>query len=130
MKSALDIFREIRDGGRFDTGRTAGEEHHPVASAPRSLPSDPAGDQLDFIEDDSIPAAIFHSRALDRRFVLARDEAALEALTSADRDLPVLYFSDCAHVRALGIKGLRVLLDLRAGFGPSVDLRSVKAANG
>ncbi len=78
-----------------------------------------------FLEDESIPAAVFRSRALGRDFVLARDEAALEALTDADRRLPVLYFGEAAQLCRLGLEGLRALLDFRAEFGPSVELRSV-----
>ncbi len=59
--------------------------------------------------------------------MLARDEAALDALTEADRTLPVLYFSDCDRGHVLGLEGLRVLLDMRETFGPQVTLQQVKA---
>ena len=86
-----------------------------------------AGQLLDrFLEDDSIPAAICHSHALDRAFVLARNEGALEVLTEVDRRLPVLYFAEAAKLRQMGLDGLRALLDFRAEFGPEVELRSVK----
>ena len=106
MKSALEVLREIRS--RSSDG-----------PAPDSL--------LDhFLENDSIPAAIFHSRALNRRFVLARDEAALEALTGPDRKLPVLFFREAVKLRQIGLDGLRALLDFRAEFGPRVELRAVR----
>ena len=79
-----------------------------------------------FLEDESIPAAVFRSRALGRDFVLARDEAALEALTDADQRLPVLYFEEAAQLRQMGLEGIRALLDFRATFGPEVELRSVR----
>ncbi len=78
-----------------------------------------------FLEDSSLPLAVFHSRALGRDFVLARDAEALAALTEAERGLPVLYFADCQKAAALGLEGLRTLLDTRAVFGPEVALRSV-----
>ena len=89
------------------------------------------GDQLldRFLEDETIPAAVCHSRALGRDFVLARDEAALEALTEADQRLPVLYFGEAAKLRHMGLDGLRALLDFRAEFGPKVEIRSVKVAS-
>ena len=82
-----------------------------------------------FLADDSLPAAIFHSEALNRTFIMARDEAArdeaaLDALLEEDEGLPVLFFSDCAHT--LGLKGLEALLNVRETFGPFVRLRSVK----
>ena len=83
MKSALEVLREIRSQG----------------SAERP-PDDPLGR---FLEDESLPAAICHSQALGRAFVLARDEAALEALTEADRRLPVLYFGEAAKLRHMGL---------------------------
>ena len=86
-----------------------------------------AGQLLDgFLEDESIPAAVFHSRALGRDFVLARDEAALEALTDADQQMAVLFFGEAAKLRQMGLEGLRALLDFRAVFGPGVELRSVR----
>ena len=79
-----------------------------------------------FLEDESIPAAVFHSRALGRDFVLARDEAALEALTDGDRRLPVLFFGEAAKLRQMGLEGIRAVLDFRVTFGPKVELRSVR----
>ncbi len=90
----------------------------------------PAGDGsrlLDrFLSDASIPAAVFHSRALGRDFVLARDEAALEALTEADQALPVLFFTEGEALSRLELEGLRAVLDVRAEFGPSAMLRKVR----
>ena len=79
-----------------------------------------------FLEDASVPLAVFHSKALDRDFVLARDQAAFEALAEEHRTLPVLFFADCEHGAALGREGLRVLLDLRQEFGPEVAVRGVR----
>ena len=99
-------------------------EHQDLA--PSILNSEPEGDLLDrFLSDDSIPAGIFHSRALDRRFIFARDEAALEALTEVDEGLPVFFFGEAGKLARLGLEGLRVALDLRAQFGPSVALVKV-----
>ena len=106
MKSALEVLREIRS--RSSDG-----------PAPDSL--------LDhFLEDDSIPAAICHSRALDQAFVLARNEGALAVLTEDDRRLPVLYFGEAAKLRQMGLDGLRALLHFREAFGPTVEILSVK----
>ena len=100
-----------------------------VAADSAELPRAPQpGSELleRFLEDATIPAAIFHSHALSRDFVLARDEAALEALTEADRRLPVLFFEEAGMLRQMGLEGIRALLDFRAEFGPEVDLRSVR----
>ena len=53
-----------------------------------------------FLADASIPAAIFHSRALGRDFILARDQAALEVLTDEDRGLPVFFFGEAPSLEA------------------------------
>jgi hypothetical protein len=82
-----------------------------------------------FLGDEAIPAAVFHSSALNRRFVLARDEAALDALTEADRVLPVLFFGEAEKLRRMGLEGLRALLEFRQEFGPSLELYSVKVPN-
>jgi hypothetical protein len=79
-----------------------------------------------FLTDEGIPLAVFRSHALGRDFVLARDPDALAALTEAHWSLPVLFFADCEHVATLGCEGLRVLLDLRAAFGPEVALREIR----
>lgn len=127
MKSALAVLREIRSRG---AGSWQLDE-----SAPSALNADGGGvAQADllleqFLEDESIPAAVFHSRALNRRFVLARDEAALEALTEADRALPVLFFGEAEKLRQMGLDGLGALLAFRAEFGPSVELEQVKVAD-
>jgi hypothetical protein len=75
-----------------------------------------------FLDDASIPIALFHSRRLGRNFVLARDEKALEALTEAGRALPVLFFSDCEKLSGLGPADLAKILDIRQVFGPSASL--------
>ena len=84
-----------------------------------------------FLGDASIPAAVFHSRALGRDFVLARDEPALEALTEADRVLPVLFFAECPDLLKGGLEGLRgrlgAVLDTRQVFGPAVTVQVVEA---
>ena len=94
------------------------------------LPGPPSGADLTaidrFLSDTSLAAAVMHSQALGRSFVLARDEAALASLTQEDQALPVLYFADCIHGRTLGLEGLRVLLDVRTQFGPSAKLKTVK----
>ena len=77
-----------------------------------------------------VTVAIMHSHALGRPFVLARDEAALDVLTEADRELPVLFFAEAEKTSRLGLEGLRVLLDLRAEFGPAVKVEQVSAACG
>ncbi len=74
------------------------------------------------LADSSVSVAVFHSNALDRDFVLARDGDALKALRDEDRGLPVLFYADCAHTSALGLDGLRALLDSREVFGPTVAL--------
>jgi hypothetical protein len=74
-----------------------------------------------FLADASVPLAVFHSRRLGRDFVLARDEKALEALTEADRLLPVLFFSDCEKLAGLGSSDLSKVLDVRQLFGPSAS---------
>ena len=61
--------------------------------------------------------------------MLARDEEALEALTDADRHLPVIFFADCEKAARLGLEGLRVLLNSREAFGPSVGLEAVGAVH-
>ncbi len=92
-----------------------------------ALNSEPAGDLLErFLTDDSIPAAIFRSRALDRDFVLARGEAALEVLTESDRALPAVYFAECPELAKLPLQGLKALLDLREVLGPGVRLAEVR----
>ena len=107
--------------------RGVDHDHHDLA--PSILNSEPEGDLLDrFLSDASIPAAIFYSKALDRRFIFARDEAALEALTEADEGLPVFYFGEAEKLARLGLEGLRVALDLRQEFGPTVALVKVKGA--
>ena len=89
-----------------------------------------AGEQSDrlgeFLESSIIPAAVFHSHALGRDFILARDSEALLALTEADQRLPVLFFGEAAALSKLGLEGLRVVLELRETFGPSVVLRAVR----
>ena len=100
-------------------------DREPEDLAPSTLNSERGGELLEkFLEGDS-PAAICGSKALGRDFFWVRDEAALEALTEADRRLPVLYFGEAAQLCRLGLEGLRALLDFRAEFGPSVELRSV-----
>ncbi len=94
--------------------------------APSTLNSERRGDLLEGFLEGDYPAAICHSLALGRDFVLARDEAALEALTEADQRLPVLFFGEAAKLRQMGLEGLRALLDFRAVFGPGVELRSVR----
>ncbi len=90
---------------------------------PRSELSHRIPDSIDdFLSDASIPFAVLTSRELGRDFVLARDEAALGALTGDDRKLPVLYFADCTEARVLGLVGLRALLDAREVLGPAVRL--------
>ena len=86
---------------------------------------DPARYELleGLLEDSTIPAAVFHSRALDRDFVFARDEESAESY--ADRQLPVLYFSEASRMGALGLDGIRALLDFRAEFGPQVRLSAM-----
>ena len=82
-------------------------------------------DELDrFLDDESLPAAIFHSNALDRDFVLARDPDALvrAELSDHERSLPVIYFDDCPRLSKLGKEGMRCVLDIRSEFGPSVKL--------
>jgi hypothetical protein len=83
-----------------------------------------------FLSDSSIPAAIFHSRALGRDFVLARDRAVLNVLTEANRVLPVLFFRECGQLARLSVEGLRAVLDLRAAFGPSARLQEVSRSDG
>ena len=78
-----------------------------------------------FLGDSTLPAAVFHSHALDRDFIVARDEDALEALTEVDQALPVIYFVECSELAKLPRKGLRAVLDLRQVFGPSAQLRRV-----
>ena len=75
-------------------------------------------------------AAIVHSKALSRDFILARDESALEALTEADQALPVLFFGDCAELAKLGLDGLAAVLNVREVFGPSATLRSPEVGHG
>ena len=83
-----------------------------------------------FLADSTLPAAVFHSHALDRDFILARDEAALEALIEADHALPVLFFAEAEKLRRLGLTGLGALLDFRAEFGPGVRLVKVTSGDG
>lgn len=80
-----------------------------------------------FLTDAELPLAILHSRALGRDFAIARSAEAVELLAESERSLPVLFTADCHHFATLGLEGLRVLLDLRAEFGPEVKLRSVEA---
>ena len=99
--------------------RAGSIEPGPECSEPTSL--------LDrLLEDSTVAAGIFHSHALDRDFILARDSEALGALSEADRALPVLFFGEAPGLAALGLEGLRVVLDLREAFGPSVALRAVR----
>jgi hypothetical protein len=81
-----------------------------------------------FLADASIPLAVFHSRALGRDFILARDSAALAALTEADRRLPVLTFSECEHLAGLSVPELGALLDAKRLLGSEVTLREVRPA--
>ena len=109
-----------------DHGLERGQHDHHEDLAPLTLNSESEGDLLDrFLSDASIPVGIFHSRALDRRFIFARDEAALEALTEADEGLPVLFFGEAEKLSRLGLEGFRAVLDVRAEFGPSVALEKV-----
>ena len=82
MKSALQALREIR-------ARSAWPEPPTGADAePGALGESSGSAPLDrFLADTTIPAAIYHSRALDRPFVLARDEAALPDLPRSLRSL-------------------------------------------
>jgi hypothetical protein len=79
-----------------------------------------------FLADSSIPLAVFRSRTLGRDFVLARDAAALAALTERDRGLPVLTFADCDKLAGVSLSALRMVLDVRAEFGPSASLEVVR----
>ena len=81
-----------------------------------------------FLADASIPLAIFHSHALNRDFILARDSAALAALTEVDRGLPVLTFSECEQLAGLSVPELGALLDAKRLLGPEVALREVRPA--
>ena len=82
------------------------------------------GGDLAHVEDLSIREP-GHSKALDMDFIVARDEAALAALTDADCRLPVIFFAEAPELAKLPLQGLRALLDLRQVFGPSAQLRSV-----
>lgn len=79
-----------------------------------------------FLEGCSIPFAVFHSRALGRDFVIARDGAALEEISEADRRLPVLTFADCEMLAGLEAHDLAEILDVRAAFGPSAEILAVR----
>ena len=104
-----------------------GGDHARTDPAPPILNSEPAGNLLErFLGDSTLPAAVFHSRALDMDFILARDEAALAALTEADQALPVIYFAECSELAKLPLRGLRAVLDLRQVFGPSAKLVGVQ----
>jgi hypothetical protein len=82
-----------------------------------------------FLADTSISLAVFHSRRLGCGFVLARGPAALERL--ADRQkLPVLYFEDCEKLAGQALGAIRASLELRAEFGPSVELSAVRTRVG
>ena len=99
--------------------------------APPLLNVDQAPEEPDldrFLEDDSISAALFYSKALDRQFLIVRDEAALAALLEADAKLPVLYFEEAKKLARLGLEGLRVMLDFRAEFGPLVALERAEVS--
>ena len=39
--------------------------------------------------------------------------------------LPILYFAEAEKLSRLGLEGIRVLLDFRAEFGPSVCIREI-----
>ena len=125
MKSALEILREIRardaqqppDGG-LDIDSQAGAEQE-------------SSDSIEhFLADSSIPAAIFHSRALGREFVLARDEADLDRLSERARSLPVLYFAECAQLQRLAPEDLGKILDIRTVFGPAIVVEVKQASEG
>ena len=80
-----------------------------------------------FLSDASLPAAVFHSRALNRGFLLVRDRDNLAVLTEGDQGLPIIFFSEAEKVLEMGLDGVRVLLDFRQTFGPSVELKRVRA---
>ena len=100
-------------------------QREPEDLAPSTLNSERRGDLLEKFLEGDYPAALLRSTALGRDFFLVRDETALEALTEADRRLPVLFFGEAAKLHQMGLEGVRALLDFRAEFGPSVELRSV-----
>lgn len=79
-----------------------------------------------FLADCSIPFAVFHSHALERDFVLARDASALEALGEPERRLPVLTFADCEKLAGLGATDLALVLNVREAFGPAAELHAVR----
>jgi hypothetical protein len=81
-----------------------------------------------FLADASIPLAVFHSRALGRDFILARDAKALEALTEADHGLPVLTFADCELLAGLGPAEIGAVLVVKCSLGPEVALRELRPA--
>ena len=81
-----------------------------------------------FLGDASIPLAVFRSRALGRDFAIARDSAALAALTEADQGLPVLTFADCDLLAGLAPSELGAVLDAKRLLGPEVTLREVRPA--
>ena len=113
-----EVLSALRDSSSAHS-RAAIAEHSPTED----------GDLLErFLAEDSLPAAVFHSRALDRKFIFARDAAALDALTEADEGLPVLFFGEATKLARLGLEGLRAVLDLRQEFGPSVVLCKVGEA--
>ena len=131
LKSALELSREMqRRSGRSNrivrSTESRSQDIAPAVLNSEALQALSREDLLDrFLSDSSIPAGIFYSRALDRRFVFARNEAALEALTEADEGLPVLFFNEAEKLSRLGLEGLRVALDLREAFGPAVVLQKV-----
>ncbi len=109
-------------------GNSAYLADHADAALSRGSQGD-AGDPLGFfLADTTIPAAVFHSHALDRDFIMVRNEVALEALTEADHGIPVLFFAEAEMLGRLELEGLRALLNLRAAFGPSVALVRVDDA--
>ena len=143
--TAADLFREARSRGvellesagelRYRAPRGAlterlraelsahREELLDLLSSATELCSPDDVEQV--LADATVAAAIFHSRALGRDFVLARDEAALDALTEPDRALPVLFFTECDELAKLGVEGLRAVLEVRAAFGLSTPIRFV-----
>jgi hypothetical protein len=74
-----------------------------------------------FLADASVLVAVFHSRALDRDFIVAQHRGTLSALTEPDHGLQVLYFADC---QSLG----GALLDSRAELGLEVALVELRPA--
>ena len=118
MKTALELLREIR--------AREGREGPPNAS-----PEPTSEDRFEcFLADSSIPAAVFFSRRFNRPFLLVRDGADLDELTAEEQALPVIWFSECEQLELLEPEDLGAILNIRAVFGPSVKLVSVKPADG